>query len=56
MIYIYHISDDVAQNINYRRICKYTFFFVFLYVYALQVLKVLFYASLMQVFVTWLKD
>jgi len=50
MIYIYHISDDVAQNINYRRIFKCTFI-SFLFEYELQVLKELFYASLMQVFV-----
>jgi len=44
-IYIYYVSDDVTQNINYRRIFKCTFLFCLLIClpYALQGLKALFY-------------
>ena len=38
-------SDDITQNINYHRIFKRTFFSDFLFVYAVQVLKALFYAN-----------
>jgi len=43
---VQYVSDDVAENINYRRInLSAHFLYVFLFVYAPQVLTALFYAN-----------